>query len=548
MLWTSAQRLAVLTIIFALSATIPAHSASLQLVYSQPYDIGSTVDPAVSVSRVEPLAMHFSAAVAPSSVRSDTITLQSATSTPKVSLSSSGEVITVRLLGSLLPSTIYTLHATDLVGTGGETLAAPIDIRFKTMDAVWQRPQLVDRTTATQWDATTAVNEKGVRFVVWQQVGDSGNEIWAIRHTADNAAATAVRIASVGNDYISELKVSVDNDGNAFVTWVVDKSPPLPRHIWANRFVAGSGGGTGWGAPQIIDGYAARSGTNLHLAFDRVGNAFALWQEYDCCAIHSLQSIVVNRYTKTSGWSKPTHLDNSSAFLAGTIDIQTDDSGDAYATWTMLADIHYPAPKLKVSRYVSNTGWSTPQLIAVESTMNSDGRQALAVNPKGEALLMWADDTGLKFARADELGKWSTPTSIDVNVLIGPSQIVLLDSGDAFAAFRTGVKRFYPDHGWWSWTQPLLSQQDASTDPRIVVDLTGNALVVWTQNEGGIGRIYAKRYHADIGWRRAALIDTGNSLGAELQELFLDPIGNAVAAYRQNNDIGTSDVMTAQFK
>jgi hypothetical protein len=72
--------------------------------------------------------------------------------------------------------------------------------------------------------------------------------------------------------------------------------------------------------------------------------------------------------------------------------------------------------------------------------------------------------------------------------------------------------------------------------------------VVWTQNEGGIGRIYAKRYHAEVGWMRATLIDTGNTLGAELQELFLDPIGNAAVAYRQNNEIGTSDVMTREFK
>lgn len=537
------RKLAILTTIWVIGAVTTTHAATLELINSTP------VNDAVDISRSDALTMEFSVALAAYSVRADTVTLQSTAGAQKVSLNTSGAIVSVRPLTPMLPWTTYTLHAESLVGMGGEQLAAPIEIIFKTRDAAWQAPQQVVRMTATQWNPVTAVNIKGIRFVVWQQSNGSGDDIWATRYTPDGASANATRVASFPQDYISQLNVAVDGDGNAFVTWVVDKPPyTQPRRIWANRFTTGSGGGSGWGVPQAIDGYAARSATNLHLVFDRAGNAFALWQEYDCCATHSLQSIVANQYTKLTGWKTPVRLDDSYSFLAGKIDIQVDTVGNAFATWSTIEDIHYPRPQLKVSLYRPNIGWSPQQIVAVESTTNSYGHQALAVNPKGEALLMWADDTGLKYARAAQYGNWGAPILIDSTIPTSPSQMVFLDSGAAFAVFVSGVKQYFPAHGWWSWTHPLLNQQNASSDPRIVADLSGNALVAWTQTTGGIGRIYAKRYRAGSGWLGSTTIDAGNTRGGALQELFLDASGSAAAAWWQSNDIGTTDIQMAGFK
>ena len=101
---------------------------------------------------------------------------------------------------------------------------------------------------------------------------------------------------------------------------------------------------------------------------------------------------------------------------------------------------------------------------------------------------MWTDDSGLQFARADTSGNWSKPIVIDSTITISPSQMVLLDSGEAFAAFANGVKIFTPRNSLWSWTHPLLTDQNASSDPRIVADESGNALVAWTQTVNGIDR------------------------------------------------------------
>jgi len=537
-----ARRLTVVAIVWMMSSAI-ANAATLELVSSAP------ANNAVDVSRVDPLNLQFSTALSPYSVRADTITLRNATGVQKVGLSVTGGSVTVRPLTPLLPWTTYTLNAQSLVGSAGEQLAQPVAIVFKTRDAAWQPPQLIDRLTTEQWNPVTAVNSKGIRFVAWQQSNGAGDDIWAVRHVPGaTAAETPVLIASLGTEYASEVRVFVDENGNAFVTWQLDKSEVwLPRRLWASRFTAGSGAGSGWGVPQAIDGYAKRSGTNLHLVFDHAGNAVALWQEWDCCGPHSLQSIVANRYTQRTGWSKPVHLDNAPGFLAGDTDLQIDDDGNAYAAWVMVENLYNPIADLRVSHFDTTSGWSAAHLVTSEYVFESSIDPTLAVNPRGEALLMWAYDNGLKYAHADELARWGTPIGIDATH-VAPSSMVYLDSGIAFAAFSDGVKMFRPDLGYWDWKHPLSNQQNTSTAPRIVADKSGNALVAWTQTSGGIDRVFAKRYRAARGWLNPAPIDVGNTLGAGLEELFLDPTGSAAAAWWQRNDQGTLDIKAAAFK
>ncbi len=562
MLISKTRTLPIFVILCAFCFAAITHAETLMLVSSVPSNN------ATDISRTNTVTLEFSTALAKTSVNTSTVTLQSAAGTQKVALSVSDAVISVQPSTPLLPWTNYTLNISSVMGSNGDQLAAPIAITFKTRDATWQTPQLVAQTISAPVSGVhaSATNAKGIRFIAWvQQFSDSEEDIWAIRQVPGTTPTEPTLIASYSRispdptdphplDRVGEINVTVDNDGNAFVTWVATISPVLepttqPLHLWASRFVVGSSFGSGWGTPQIIDGYAKRSATNTHLVFDKAGNAFALWQEYDCCALHSLQSIVVNRYTRTAGWSKPVHLDDSIAFLAGKIDIQVDDAGDAYATWSALADLHFPTPNLLVSHYTLATGWNVPQIIDTESTMNTTGHQALAVNPRGEAFLMWTDDIGLKFARADISGHWSKPMLIDATVKVSPSQLVLLDDDRAFAAFVNGVKNFIPANNAWTWTHPLLpNDENAGTDPHIVADISGNALVVWTQQRNGENRVFAKRYRASTGWASAGAIDNNPRLGAQLDDFFLEPSGSAVAAWWQLGSLGTTDLYTARFE
>jgi methionine-rich copper-binding protein CopC len=163
-MWINLTRRLITVGILSMTCLIAmADAATLQLVSSTPAN--SDVD----VSRVDALNLQFSTALSAYSVRSDTVTLRSDTGVQKVSLSLSGANIVVKSLTPLLPWTTYTLNAQSLVGAAGEQLAQPVAVVFQTRDATWQPPLLVDRMTPEQWNPVTATNNKGVRFVAWQQ-------------------------------------------------------------------------------------------------------------------------------------------------------------------------------------------------------------------------------------------------------------------------------------------------------------------------------------------------------------------------------------------
>jgi len=555
--------------ICAVTAGTLVHAATLELISSAP------TNNAVDVSRTELLILQFSALLNAKSVNVNAVTLQSSSGAQKVALSVSGAVITMRPSTPLLPWTHYTLNVSSITGSSGEQLAAPIVISFQTRDASWRAPQLIDHLTAGQGNPATAINAKGVRFVVWQQSTDTDYQIWANRYVPGQASSGSTLVASFlqGSNYISDLKVFVDDSGNAFATWAINKNlvtwtedgpwtHPLQR-LWASRFTDGSGSGAGWNVPQEIDGYpAGKSTMQLRLKFDHTGDAVALWQEYPYDgAPHLPENIVVSGYTKGRGWRSPYHLDTSYSLLVGGLtDLQIDDLGNAYASWIDFGSPIGPQPgdpgdPLMVSHYIHYTDtdladtWTTPRTINRGSYSPVIGFPVLAVNHRGDAFVMWSDDwSGLQYARTDELGRWGTPILVDVSMKVSPSQLVLLDDGEAFAAFRLGVRQYNPAKRAWTWAHPLMMNQDASSDPRIVADPSGNATVAWTQNINGVNRIYAKRYRANRGWFASGPIDSSSTLGATLQDLLLQPDGSVIATWLQTNDAGTTDVVNARFE
>lgn len=69
-------------------------------------------------------------------------------------------------------------------------------------------------------------------------------------------------------------------------------------------------------------------------------------------------------------------------------------------------------------------------------------------------------------------------------------------------------------------------------NPQVVVDLSGNAIVVWQQS----GYIYANRYTQGTGWGGAAVIESETTT-AKSPQIAFDASGNAIAVWVQNNHI-----------
>ncbi len=92
-----------------------------------------------------------------------------------------------------------------------------------------------------------------------------------------------------------------------------------------------------------------------------------------------------------------------------------------------------------------------------------------------------------------------------------------------------------------SWEAAVKIETDDTGnayDPQIVTDASGNALAIWSQNDGYRLNIWSNRYIAEANsWSIPELIETNTSGHANNPQLAIDTAGNAVAIWSENRGI-----------
>ena len=93
--------------------------------------------------------------------------------------------------------------------------------------------------------------------------------------------------------------------------------------------------------------------------------------------------------------------------------------------------------------------------------------------------------------------------------------------------------------GAWS-TAELIETDNAghASDPQVAFDSSGNAIAVWFQDDGTRYNIWANRFNG-TSWGTAELIETDNVGTAYQPQVAVDSNGNAIAVWSQND--GTRD-------
>ncbi len=323
-------------------------------------------------------------------------------------------------------------------------------------------------------------------------------------------------------------------------------------------------GSSGWRPTALLEHdtrYDVSGGASSpHVAFDAAGNAFAVW---------ALGDIFVSRYTaSTATWSTPMVLDegiDQAHQPRIAIDRQT---GNAVVTYTQSDGV---AESMYVTRYnAATSAWSAPQLL--ENTNNAvDGAQensAVAVNGS-HAAAAWRQSDGTNvnvYLSRLENGIWTVPALIDTAVDPALHPDVVVDSngnvtvawrqrdplngyrinvrrwdnvtqtlgavmpmngagdrqhrlgvdgaGNVFLIWRNGgvfLRRFDVTTGQWSAQTDLSAGVGGTVDAELSVDPAGNAMVAWAENDAGVLSMYARRYNAATGtWGNAELLEHSN--------------------------------------
>ncbi|MEW5879741.1 MAG: immunoglobulin domain-containing protein [Pseudomonadota bacterium] len=188
---------------------------------------------------------------------------------------------------------------------------------------------------------------------------------------------------------------------------------------------------------------------------------------------------------------------------------------------------------------------AAPQLI--ESGAGHAAVPEIAMDASGNAIAVWRQNDGTFFGiyanRYAAGSGWGSAQRIDS----GPGdanepRIALDGSGNALVVWwRSGVhaNRYAAGSGWG--TAQLLAG-GLTANPDVVMDASGNAIAVWQRFDGSTDNIDASRYTSGSGWSAPQPIENGAG-SASNARIAVDGSGNAIAVWSQSN--GTSYNLTA---
>jgi hypothetical protein len=403
-----------------------------------------------------------------------------------------------------LLASYQTRVSTMLRGTGGGALAEPVTASFTTRDGAWSASRTIVQATFTCADTT--IDATGAPITAWEQPGESGRRnVWGT--VGDGAPARL----SITDTAVFCPRLAASRDGTALVVWTQSGQQ---QELTANHHTAGEG----WRGPVTID--SVRGGTLGALAADAQGNAHIAYNANGVTWVRRWE-----RATQT--WQAAAPLVETQAELAATASIGTSADGGALIVWRTSAGAlwsgHLPSMVTRIlgagdqevsavdragnavllwragsrvrARYyrAATDTWEPEEPIGDEFEAPVD--PAVAFADDGRAVAVWANVTD-----EGRRGLWSRP----------------FDPAGGWGELRM-IDRLPPN-----WSTPPTSAQ-----PRVAFDGLGRALVVWVQSDTTRERLWWNRRERDGSWRGAAVLDDTTDGTPSAPRLAVDRTGAA---------------------
>jgi hypothetical protein len=369
------------------------------------------------------------------------------------------------------------------VSNAGGTVSAADVGDVAVVCRAWGAAALIENDNAS--DATNpqvAVDVHGDAVAVWQQSDGSHTHIWANRYVAGSGWLTPILIETDDTADATDPQIAVDADGNAVAVWVQNGMS------WSNRYTAG----VGWSAAIPITGNSSNENAP-RIGLDANGDAVAVWIHFD----GAKNDVWANHYTAGWGWGTATTIGDGSGD-AGVPQVGVDTNGNAVAVWQQSDGIR---TNIWTNRYAAASGWGAAALIETNDAGDAANPQ-VAVDANGNAAAVWQQSDGSR-------------TNIWAN-------------------------RYAAASGWGAAALIETDDTGDAANPQVAVDASGNAVAVWQQSDGIRTNIWANRYMAGRSWDIAALIESDNKGDAVFPRIGVDADGNAVAVWQQSDGIRTN--------
>lgn len=222
----------------------------------------------------------------------------------------------------------------------------------------------------------------------------------------------------------------------------------------------------------------------------------------DSSGIRMTQDHTWDFVTLDGSWQNSSLIEHDDTGDASTPKVAFDSNGDAIAVWSQKIGGIY---SIYVNHFDMATGsWlETPILIEHDDTGGAAAPQ-IACDGHGNAIVVWYQYDG-------------TRTNIYAN-------------------------RYDAASDSWQSSATLIEQDNAghAAEPQIAMNSKGDALAVWSLQDGTRYDIYANRFDAESGnWGSSGLIEHDNTGSGLSPHIAMDRYGNGVAVWRQNDGTRT---------
>lgn len=391
-----------------------------------------------------------------------------------------------------------------------------------------------------------AIDDNGNTIAVWRQYDGFFQNVLANRYEIGKGWLGAEVIEDNDGD-TSGMRVAMDGAGNAVAVWYQFNQTTLVNNVWANRYEIG----IGWGDSFLLETDDSGYAISPDIAADSNGNFIAVWSQFN----GSLYDLMASRYEIGVGWGSVTSIETNNTADAKRPRIEFDDNRNAVVVWAQELGFQ---TTIWSNRYEIGTGWGTPEQIGdfglfgqPELTIDRNGNVTCTWNHMNVYYEIWGNHY--------EVGSgWETDTLLKANPLANEydPNVASDGNGKATVVWYEGVR---PNNIWaidyesgagWGPATIIVYPPDGDVGvPRITMNEKGDAIVVFLHNYNFIQTIWTIQYEVGIGWGVPEKISSDGYGNIQNLQISMNERGNAIAIWTQNdgfrNNIWANDFTPA---
>ena len=369
-------------------------------------------------------------------------------------------------------------------------------------------------STAYSWQTANRIVSDGAggAIVLWMDFRSlTTYDLYAQRIDASGAPmwlADGVAICVAGGDQTS-LKVIADGLGGAIISWNDYRSGT--SDIYAQRINAA--GVVQWTANGLAICTATNTQTNSTLVTDGAGGAIVAWQDFRTGANTDVYAQRVNA-AGTVQWAANGVVVASAANDQYFPVIAVDAAGGAIVAWSDTRS----GPTDQYAQRINAAGavqW-TVNGVAICTAINSQDSESIMPDGSGGAIIAWSDyrngsSYDIYAQRVNSAGsaQWPVNGNAVCSALLDQSGQVLVSDGAggailSWSDLRSGTnydvyaQRILANgSAFWTYNGVVVSAlSSAETNPSIIADGVGGAVVAWTDYRNSTGDVFAQQLTA----------------------------------------------------